>query len=64
MELSNRSIIVKCKFCQTVGHTYVGMQPSVLTYILFIFFIIFIGLIPSLFLFAPLFFVTGLKVHK
>lgn len=40
------------------------MQPSVLTYIAFIFFIILVGLIPALFVFAPLFFFTGLKVHK
>lgn len=59
-----RSITVKCKYCQTIGQTRLGMQPSVLTFIALIFLTILFGLLISLFLFAPLMIFTGLKVHK
>jgi hypothetical protein len=55
---------VKCKFCQTVGPTYVSMQPSVLTFICIIFITTLLGLLVALILFAPLMVITGLKVHK
>lgn len=41
-----------------------GMQPSVLTFLLLIFSTMILGLILSLFLFAPLMIISGLKVHK
>lgn len=59
-----RSITVKCKYCQTVSQTRIGMQPSVLTFIFLIFLTCIFGLMISLFLFAPLMLFTGLKVHK